>query len=129
MRILLDTCEFLWLVSDDSRLSPHVASAVRDPLNEVFLSVVSFWEISLKHKLGKLPFWVFFNEPLPQIKFEIQISFRHGANQCQRYLRKTGTNSRFTAMSIARFTSMSGTVGAKPYSRLKTRSNYASRMV
>jgi PIN domain nuclease of toxin-antitoxin system len=55
MRILLDTCEFLWLVSGDAKLSPQIVSAVRDPQNEVFLSVVSFWEISLKHSLGKLP--------------------------------------------------------------------------
>lgn len=55
MRILLDTCEFLWLVSGDSRLSPTVASAVRDPQNQVFLSAISFWEITLKHSLGKLP--------------------------------------------------------------------------
>ena len=55
MRILLDTCEFLWLVAGDARLSPPVASAVRNPQNEVFLSTVSFWEICLKHGLGKLP--------------------------------------------------------------------------
>lgn len=55
MRILLDTCEFLWLVAGDVKLSPQTVSAVRDPQNEVFLSVVSFWEISLKHGLGKLP--------------------------------------------------------------------------
>src|SRR5665213_3467733 len=55
MRILLDTCEFLWLVTEDAKLSPQIAAAVRDPQNEVFLSVISFWEISLKHALGKLP--------------------------------------------------------------------------
>jgi PIN domain nuclease of toxin-antitoxin system len=55
MRVLLDTCEFLWLVTGDARLSPKVISVVRDPQNEVFLSVVSFWEISIKHSLGKLP--------------------------------------------------------------------------
>ncbi|MGD0412045.1 MAG: type II toxin-antitoxin system VapC family toxin [Verrucomicrobiota bacterium] len=55
MKILLDTCEFLWLVAGDAKLRPPVASAVRDPKNEVFLSVVSFWEISLKHSLGQLP--------------------------------------------------------------------------
>ncbi|MBM3861414.1 MAG: type II toxin-antitoxin system VapC family toxin [Verrucomicrobia bacterium] len=55
MRILLDTCEFLWLVSGDAKLAPAVAAAICDPQNEVFLSVVSFWEISLKHSLGKLP--------------------------------------------------------------------------
>ena len=55
MKILLDTCEFLWLVSGDARLSSKVITSVRDPQNEVFLSSVSFWEISLKHSLGKLP--------------------------------------------------------------------------
>jgi PIN domain nuclease of toxin-antitoxin system len=55
MRILLDTCEFLWLVSGDAKLSVSVAAAIRDPQNQVFLSAVSFWEISLKHGLGKLP--------------------------------------------------------------------------
>jgi PIN domain nuclease of toxin-antitoxin system len=55
MMILLDTCEFLWLVAGDGRLSPPVASALRSPKNEVLLSVVSFWEICLKYSLGKLP--------------------------------------------------------------------------
>ena len=55
MTILLDTCEFLWLVSGDSRLSVHAANALRNPENAVYLSVVSSWEISIKHSLGKLP--------------------------------------------------------------------------
>jgi PIN domain nuclease of toxin-antitoxin system len=45
MTLLLDTCEFLWLVSGDARLPKAVTEAVQDPGNEVFLSVVSFWEI------------------------------------------------------------------------------------
>jgi PIN domain nuclease of toxin-antitoxin system len=55
MKILLDTCEFLWLVSGDPKLSVTVSTAIRDPNNQVFLSAVSFWEISVKHSLGKLP--------------------------------------------------------------------------
>src|SRR5215213_6310445 len=55
MIILLDTCEFLWLVSGDRRLSDSATSALRNPENDVYLSVVSFWEISIKHSLGKLP--------------------------------------------------------------------------
>jgi PIN domain nuclease of toxin-antitoxin system len=55
MRILLDTCEFLWLVSGNSKLSSAVVESIRDPANQVYLSVVSFWEISVKHGLGKLP--------------------------------------------------------------------------
>ena len=54
MRILLDKCEFLWLVTGDAKLPAPVASAVRDPKNQVFLSAVSFWEISVKHSLDKL---------------------------------------------------------------------------
>ncbi len=42
-------------MTGDTKLSASVASAVRDPQNQVFLSAVSFWEISLKHSLGKLP--------------------------------------------------------------------------
>jgi len=55
MRILLDTCEFLWLVSGDAKLSVSVSAAIRNPNNQVFLSAISFWEISVKYNLGKLP--------------------------------------------------------------------------
>jgi PIN domain nuclease of toxin-antitoxin system len=54
MKILLDTCEFLWLVSGDAKLSAAVSAAIRNPDNQVFLSAVSFWEISVKHGLGRL---------------------------------------------------------------------------
>ena len=71
MRILLDTCEFLWLVAGEAKLSPDVAAAVRDPQNAVFLSAVSFWEISLKHGLGKLPL------PQPPAQFVPQQREKH----------------------------------------------------
>ena len=54
MNILLDTCEFLWLITGDSKLSLKVSSAILNPENRIFLSVVSAWEISVKHGLGKL---------------------------------------------------------------------------
>jgi PIN domain nuclease of toxin-antitoxin system len=71
MRILLDTCEFLWLVAGDTKLSPLVATAVRDPQNTVFLSAVSFWEICVKHSLGKLPL------PQPPAQFVPQQRDKH----------------------------------------------------
>ncbi len=55
MKLLLDTCEFLWLVAADPKLPDKVAKAVADPRNEVYLSVVSFWEIAVKQALGKWP--------------------------------------------------------------------------
>jgi PIN domain nuclease of toxin-antitoxin system len=55
MKLLLDTHAFLWYITEDSRLPESVANAIRLKSNEVFLSVVSVWEILVKHQIGKLP--------------------------------------------------------------------------
>lgn len=55
MRILLDTCTFLWIVTDAPELTSKARSLFLDSENEVFLSPVSAWEIAVKWKLGKLP--------------------------------------------------------------------------
>lgn len=55
MRILLDTCTFLWLITDDTALSASARNVFLDPGNDVYLSAVSVWEIAVKHSLGKLP--------------------------------------------------------------------------
>ena len=55
MRLLLDTCTFLWLVTDDPDLSPQARRLIVDPDNDVLLSAVSTWEIAIKHGLGRLP--------------------------------------------------------------------------
>lgn len=55
MKILLDTHCFLWFILGDPRLSAGHRSAITDPANEVFLSVVSVWEAVVKYHLGKLP--------------------------------------------------------------------------
>jgi PIN domain nuclease of toxin-antitoxin system len=55
MKLLLDTHIFLWLISGDSRLSVAMSDRIRDPSNEVYLSVVSIWEATVKYQLGKLP--------------------------------------------------------------------------
>lgn len=55
MRLLLDTCTFLWLVLDSPQLSPACRSLFQDPHNEAYLSVVSCWEMVVKHAQGRLP--------------------------------------------------------------------------
>jgi PIN domain nuclease of toxin-antitoxin system len=55
MKVLLDTHIFLWFISYDSRLSINVQNIIRDPNNEIYLSVVSIWEAIIKYQLGKLP--------------------------------------------------------------------------
>lgn len=55
MKLLLDTHIFLWFIAADARLSKLFRDAIREPNNEVFLSVVSLWESIVKYQLGKLP--------------------------------------------------------------------------
>lgn len=55
MRILLDTCTFLWVITEAPELSARARELFADPANEVFLSSVSTWEISVKYALGRLP--------------------------------------------------------------------------
>lgn len=51
--LLLDTCTFVWLVSDPGRLSARVKS-VLEGADDIALSDVSIWEICLKWQAKKL---------------------------------------------------------------------------
>jgi PIN domain nuclease of toxin-antitoxin system len=53
VKLLLDTCTFLWLIGGGP-LSAAAAAAIRIPSNEVMLSAVSVWEIAVKYRAGKL---------------------------------------------------------------------------
>lgn len=55
MKILLDTCAFLWLTTDAPELSDNARVLFQNTDNAVYLSSVSAWEIIVKHQLGKLP--------------------------------------------------------------------------
>ena len=54
MKLLLDTHIILRWVIDPSLLSDESRALIEDEVNELFLSVVSVWEIQIKHQLGKL---------------------------------------------------------------------------
>ena len=53
-RLLLDTHVLLWWLSDDRRLGASAREVIADGRNEVFVSAVTTWEISIKRSLGKL---------------------------------------------------------------------------
>ena len=55
MKVLVDTCTFLWMADDAPELSGPARTIVTDPDNEAYLSAASAWEIAIKHTLGKLP--------------------------------------------------------------------------
>jgi PIN domain nuclease of toxin-antitoxin system len=54
MRLILDTHALLWLMQADSRLKPGARTLIHSA-TEVYVSSASIWEISIKHRLGKLP--------------------------------------------------------------------------
>lgn len=54
MRLLLDTHVFLWWCADDPRLGDVERRAIRDGVNDVFLSAASVWEMAIKQSLGRL---------------------------------------------------------------------------
>ena len=50
---LLDTCAFLWFLDDSPSLSKK-ARYVIGKSNDLYLSVVSLWEIAIKKTIHKL---------------------------------------------------------------------------
>lgn len=55
MKLLIDTCTFLWIASDSKRLSKTATALFLDENNERYLSAASAWEIGIKHAAARLP--------------------------------------------------------------------------
>ena len=55
MRVLLDTHTLVWAKISPEKLSRQAAEIMAQPLNVVFVSAASAWEIATKLRLGKLP--------------------------------------------------------------------------
>jgi len=55
VQLLLDTHAFLWWLAGDEALSVTARTAIADEAHGVFVSAASAWEITTKHRLGKLP--------------------------------------------------------------------------
>ena len=49
MKILLDTHIALWAITDNEKISPKFIELINNSENEVFYSLVSVWEIAIKH--------------------------------------------------------------------------------
>ena len=52
MRALLDTHTLIWFLEGDKRLSKVSRDIIERGDNEVLVSIVSLWEMSIKHSLG-----------------------------------------------------------------------------
>jgi PIN domain nuclease of toxin-antitoxin system len=64
MKLLLDTHIWLWMALDSKRLAPRVGKVLDDPKNELWLSSISVWELTVLCRKGRfrtlseLPVWV-----------------------------------------------------------------------
>jgi len=54
MNLLIDTHVFLWWDSQPEKIPDRTLSALEDPDNTIWLSLVSIWEVQIKTQLGKL---------------------------------------------------------------------------
>lgn len=54
MRLLLDTNALIWTLVRRERIPPAAMDAIEDEANEVFVSVISAWEVEIKAAKGRL---------------------------------------------------------------------------
>ena len=64
MKLLIDSCTFIWLCAEPKHLSATAKKALQKKENSLYLSEVSIMEICFKHTSGKLtlpsapPVWI-----------------------------------------------------------------------
>jgi PIN domain nuclease of toxin-antitoxin system len=54
MKYLLDTHTFIWYLENNPQLSSKVKNIIEDEKNEIYISIVSLWEIAIKLNIQKL---------------------------------------------------------------------------
>ena len=50
MKLLLDTHVLLWALEDSPRLTKKIRNLIIDESNQIYVSVISLWEIAIKHQ-------------------------------------------------------------------------------
>jgi PIN domain nuclease of toxin-antitoxin system len=73
MNLLLDTHGFLWSLFTPEKLSKGALRQIKSTDNDVAVSVVTFWEISLKYALGKLELTRIEREELPDFADQMNL--------------------------------------------------------
>lgn len=71
MRLLLDTCSFIWWLTEPGRIPAATLAALNSKDNSVYLSTASTWEMSIKAALKRLHF----PAPLPRFIAEAMEKF------------------------------------------------------
>ena len=67
MNYLLDTHTFLWSLFSPDKISNQSKNIILNSDNTIYVSVITFWEISLKYNLGKLELENILPDDIPEI--------------------------------------------------------------
>jgi len=54
MDLLLDTHAVIWFITEDSLLPLKTKKIIENVENNCYVSIATFWEIAIKHSLGRL---------------------------------------------------------------------------
>ena len=54
MNLLLDTHVFIWMLDGDKRMSQYARELIEDQDNNLYMSVASVWEMTIKSGMGRL---------------------------------------------------------------------------
>jgi PIN domain nuclease of toxin-antitoxin system len=55
MKYLLDTCTYIWIITNDKKLPKEIVEIFEDRNNKIYVSIISQIEISVKHLKAKIP--------------------------------------------------------------------------
>jgi PIN domain nuclease of toxin-antitoxin system len=54
MDLLIDTHAVIWFITEDSKLPLKTKKIIENSENTCFVSIATYWEIAIKHSLGRL---------------------------------------------------------------------------
>ena len=73
MKYIIDTHIFIWLIKHPKKISKEQVIALKNPNNQIYISNISFWEISLKYNKGKIDLLGFSPNDLPIVAKELNL--------------------------------------------------------
>lgn len=71
MRLLLDTHALVWATTEPERVAPEALGLIESSENEVFISVVSPWELAIKLSRRRIELPQVFYETLSDSQFNL----------------------------------------------------------
>ena len=78
-KYLLDTHVLVWWLDGDLALGPSSRELIANPLNDIYVSAATVWEMSIKNQLGQLTMEYNMDVMIAKSGFnELPISVAHG---------------------------------------------------